>query len=70
MRGSRVLKQRGVIAAIVAVAGTTGVGVAGAAGSSGSSELAPARVYALDNGGPCFTDRDATVCEPWKCEMS
>jgi plastocyanin len=61
MRGSRVLKNRGVVAAIVAVVGTIAVGVAGAAGAS--SEAAPATIYALDTNGQCFTGRDATSCE-------
>ena len=59
MRGSRVLKNRGVVAAIVAVAGTTAVGVAGAAGSSNA--MTDVTVYAIEVGGtPCFSLNQTT----------
>ena len=57
MRGGiRVLKQRGIVAAMVAVAGTAAVGVAGAA-SGASSAAAEHKVYAVedDNGVFCFS---------------
>ena len=53
MRGSRVLKNRGVVAAMVAVAGTVAVGVAGAA--SGASTAADATIYVSETNGNCFT---------------
>ena len=54
MRGGfGVLKQRGIVAAMVAVAGTAAVGVAGAA--SGSSSAADATIYVSETNGNCFS---------------
>ena len=58
MRASRVLRQRGVIAALVAVAGTGAMGVAGVA-SGASSSAADATIYASEANGNCFTTSSA-----------
>ena len=57
MRGSRVLKNRGVVAAMVAVAGTAAVAVAGAA--SGASTAADTTLYVSETNGNCFTTSSA-----------
>ena len=53
MRGSRVVKNRGIVAAMVALAGTAAVGIAGAA--SGASSAADATIYVSETNGNCFT---------------
>ena len=70
MRGSRVLTQRGVIAALVAVAGTAAVGVTGASGSSG--QAAEHRVYALEQlgGTYCFSTNTTTCSGPVELDIS
>ena len=55
--GIRVLRQRGIVAAIVAVAGTAAVGIAGAA--SGASSAADATIYVSESNGSCFTTSSA-----------
>lgn len=54
MRGSRVLRQGGVIAAIAAAAVTAAVGAAGA-----SSGAADTTIYASETNGNCFTTSPA-----------
>ena len=52
--GIGVLKQRGIVAALVAVAGTAAVGVAAAAGSSAKAQ--DVTVYDIEAGGTfCFS---------------
>lgn len=60
MGSSSVLKQRGVIAALVAVAGTAALGVAGASGSSG--QATDVTVYAIEADGTYCFSLEQTNC--------
>jgi plastocyanin len=56
--GIRVLKNRGVVAAIVAVVGTLAVGVAGASGGAATDVT----VYAVEDGGTYCFSTSPTTC--------
>jgi plastocyanin len=61
MRGGfGVLKQRGIVAALVAVAGTAAVGVAAAAGSS--AKATDVTIYAVEDAGTYCFSTSPTTC--------
>jgi plastocyanin len=67
--GIGVLKQRGIVAALVAVAGTAAVGVAGSAGAA--REAADFTVYAVESGGVnCFSTTPGTCSGPVELDIS